>query len=219
MTIRLAEPEAMALEGFCRRQLRWDDQMPARIVTTGTAIGMFTAPPMDVLVFVAVPVLPHDDHAPLDVTVSLQGWADMLRDRSNGDLDPASLARREVSVSATTGIAHLPPSEGWQVPMFALSGDLVPMVDAATAEYQARSVGFTPRGQETVADEIWGRATWGGLPLRALHAARQLGMLANDSSRVSATTCGPWKRLSTTRGQVFVHATGPTARLSLHVVR
>ena len=219
MTIRLAEPEAMALKGFCRRQLRWDSQLPARLVTTGTAIGMFTAPPMGVLVFVAVPVLPHPDHAPLDVTVSLAAWADLLRDRSTGDLDPASLARSSVSAAATTGIGHLPPSEGWQVPMFALSGDLVPIVDAATSEFEVRSSGFTPRGQETVAEDIWGRASWGGLPLRALHAARQLGMLANDSSRVSATTCGPWKRLSTTRGQVFVHSTGPAARLSLHVVR
>ena len=51
------------------------------------------------------------------------------------------------------------------------------------------------------------------------NAARRLGMIANDSAKVSAATCGPWKRLSTARGQVFIYSTGPAARLALHVVR
>ena len=56
--------------------------------------------------------------------------------------------------------------------------------------------------------------------MRALHAARQLGMLGSDMSRVSAATSGPWKRFSTSRGQVFVY--GDRVRrpdVSLHVVR
>ena len=82
MSIHLAEQEARALEGFCRRQLRWDERLPARIVTTSTALGMFTAPPLGVLVFVAVPGTMSDDTEPVDVTVSLSQWADMLRDAS-----------------------------------------------------------------------------------------------------------------------------------------
>lgn len=31
-------------------------------------------------------------------------------------------------------------------------------------------------------------------------------MMTNDQSRVSAATCGPWKRLATARGQVFTRA-------------
>ncbi|MBK9740321.1 MAG: hypothetical protein IPO93_12590 [Actinobacteria bacterium] len=219
MSIHLAEQEARALEGFCRRQLRWDERLPARIVTTSTALGMFTAPPLGVLVFVAVPGTMSDDTEPVDVTVSLSQWADMLRDASQVELTPELLAPATPAVTAGASVGHLPPRDGWQVPMAALSGDLVPLVEQATVEFEARSAGLSPRAQETIADDIWDKPVWAGLPLRTLHAARQLGMLTNDQSRVSAATSGAWKRLSTTRGQVFVKASGPAARLALHVVR
>ncbi len=122
-------------------------------------------------------------------------------------------------VGANPTVHNLPPTDGWQLPIFAVSGDLVPLVDEATAEFEGRSAGLPPRAQESVAEEIWDRPGFGGLPLRTLHAARQLGMIANDRAKVSATTAGPWKRLSTPRGQVFVYASGPAARLALHVVR
>lgn len=220
MTIRLAEAEARFLEGFCRRQLRWDPALPARVVTSGRAVGVFTCPPMGVLALLAVPTVePVDAADAVDALVPLQQLADLVRDEGQSGMSPSGLPRALVPIASAPSLQHLPPAEGWQLPIFAVAGDLVPMVDEATAEFEARSAGLPPRAQETVAEEIWERPGFGGLPLRALHAARRLGMMANDRARVSAATCGPWKRLSTGRGQVFIYASGPAARLALHVVR
>ncbi|MCX6432333.1 MAG: hypothetical protein NTX29_05925 [Actinobacteria bacterium] len=219
MTFRLAEPEARALEGFCGRQLRWDSALPARVVTSTKALGVFTSPPLGVIVFVAVPTVePIDQADQLDVTVPLERLAAALRSTGQSGLDVAGLPRAMVPVGLQPSLTHLPPTDGWQLPIFGIAGDLVPLVDAATAEFDARAGGLSARGQQTIADEIWDRPGFGGLPLRALHAARQLGMLTSDRAKVSAATSGPWKRLSTSRGQVFVYATGPSARLSLRVV-
>jgi hypothetical protein len=220
VTIRLAEPEARALESFCRRQLRWDEQMPARVVTAANALGVFTAPPLGVLVFVAVPsVGPVAEGDAVDAIVPLGQFADQLRTDALTGMDPATLPRAVVPIGAAPTLQHLPPTDGWQLPIFGVSGDLVPVVDDATAEFEARTAGLPPRAQEAVAEEIWERHAFGGLPLRALHAARQLGMITTDRAKVSAATSGPWKRFSTPRGQVFVYSSGPAARLALHVVR
>jgi hypothetical protein len=220
VTIRLAEPEARALEGFCRRQLRWDASLPARVVTANRALGVFTAPPLGVLVFIAVPTAaPVTDDDSVDAIVRLGDLADLLHGQAPAGLDLGSLPRPIVPTGPAPSVQHLPPNEGWQLPFYGISGDLVPQVDEATAEFEARSAGLPPRAQETVAEEIWERPSFGGLPLRALHAARQLGMITTDRAKVSAATAGPWKRFSTPRGQVFVYSSGPAARLALHVVR
>ena len=220
MTIRLAEPEARALEGFCRRQLRWDEALPARVVTAAKALGVFTSPPLGVLVFIAVPTVePVAEADAVDAIVPLAQFADLLRSDAVTGLRPADLPRANVPVGTSPTLQHLPPNDGWQLPIFGVSGDLVPVVDDATAEFEARTAGLPPRAQEAVAEEIWERHAFGGLPMRALHAARQLGMITTDRAKVSAATCGPWKRFSTPRGQVFVYSSGPAARLALHVVR
>jgi hypothetical protein len=72
---------------------------------------------------------------------------------------------------------------------------------------------------QALAESIWERHAFGGLPMRALHAARRLGFLTDDASRVTASTCTGWKRLTTVRGQVFVRAAVPTQRPDLSVVR
>jgi hypothetical protein len=219
VTIRLADPEARALEGFCRRQLKWDDGLAARVVTTPRALGVFTTPPLGVLVFVAVPTAePVAEQDTADRIVRLDELADALRDEGTSGMGIDELPRAIVPLSSPT-LQHLPPADGWQIPMFAVSGDVVPLVDRATAEFESRTAGLGRREQEAVAEEIWDRPAFGGLPLRVLHAARQLGMITTDRAKVSAATSGPWKRFNTPRGQVFVHATGPAARLTLHVVR
>lgn len=220
MTIRLGDPEARVLEAFCRRQLRWDAALPARVVSAERALGVFTVPPLGVLVFFAVPTVePVAGEAAVDTVVPLAALADRLPEAATTGLDLADLPRPLVPPGSAPTITHLPPTDGWQLPIFAVSGDLVPMVDEATTEFETRTVGLSARAQESIAEEIWDRPGFGGLPMRALHAARQLGMMANDRARVSAATAGPWKRLSTPRGQVFVYAHGPAARLALHVVR
>jgi hypothetical protein len=220
VTIRLGEPEARALAIHCRIQLQWAPDAVARVVTAGQALGVFTRPPMDVLVFAAVPtmepVLPGDA---FDGVTSLAAFAATVSDACDAGLDLTALPRRSPHPADLPRLDDLPPRDGWQLPITGLAGDQLPTVEEATREFEGRAQGLPPRAQEQVAEEIWARPAFGGLPMRALHAARQLGMLGNDSSRISAATNGPWKRLSTARGQVFVHAAGPAARLSLHVVR
>lgn len=208
------------LEGFARRQLTWDPDLAARVVTTSKAIGVFTAPPLGVMVFFAVPTAePLSADGPRDVTVPLSSLADLIHRQGTTDLDLESLPRAFVPPGAAPNLHHLPPTDGWQMPIQGLAGDLVPSIDEATAEFTARSQGLPPRAQETVANEIWDRPAFAGLPMRVLHAAHRLGMITNDRAKVAAATCGPWKRLSTTRGQVFTYLQGPSARLALHVVR
>jgi hypothetical protein len=194
--------------------------MPARIVTAAKAVGVFTVPPLGVLVFIAVPTVdPVGEDDDVDAIVPLEQFADLLRRDAVAGMSPDALPRAMVPLGSAPTLQHLPPTDGWQLPIFGVSGDLVPVVDDATAEFEGRATGLPPRAQEAVAEEIWGRHAFGGLPLRALHAARQLGMITTDRAKVSAATCGPWKRLSTPRGQVFVYSSGPAARLALHVVR
>lgn len=220
MTIRLAEPEARVLEAFARRQLTWDAGQPAHLVTAHQALGVFTAPPLGVLVFLAIPTVdPVADDDAVDRIVSLGGLADLVHTEATDGMDLHALPVQHVAPGANPSLAHLPPSHGWQMPIHGLSGDLVPMIDEATEEFRRRSHGLPARAQESIANEIWDRPGFAGLPLRVLHAAHRLGMLANDRTKVSAAACGPWKRLTTPRGQVFFYQHGPAARLSLRVVQ
>ncbi len=220
MTIRLAEPEARVLEAFARRQLTWDGGQAAHIVTAHQALGVFTAPPLGVLVFLAVPTVdPLDEDEAVDRVVPLEALADVVHAEASTGMDLCALPVHQVAPGANPSVAHLPPSQGWQMPIHGLSGDLVPMVDEATEEFRRRSHGMPARAQESIANEIWDRPAFAGLPLRVLHAASRLGMLANDRTKVAAAACGPWKRLTTPRGQVFFYQHGPAARLSLRVVQ
>jgi hypothetical protein len=115
------------------------------------------------------------------------------------------------------GLAILPPAEGWQLPIHGVSGDVVPEVDVAVAEFRRRAAAVVD--PQVLAEQIWERPSFGGLPLRVLHAARRLGFLTDDASRVTACTMTGWKRLTTVRGQVFVRTHTPTQRPDLSVVR
>lgn len=220
MKIRLDEPEARVLDAFARRQLSWDAEQFAHVVSADQAIGVFTAPPLGVLVFLAVPTVdPFGEEGAVDRIVSLSQLADLVEKNSAMGFDVCNLPAQHVAPGANPSLAHLPPSHGWQMPIHGLSGDLVPIVDEATEEFRRRSHGLPARSQETIANEIWDRPAFAGLPMRVLHAAHRLGMLANDRTKVSAAACGPWKRLTTPRGQIFFYQHGPAARLSLRVVQ
>ena len=113
--------------------------------------------------------------------------------------------------------AILPPAEGWQLPIHGVCGDIIPGVDAAIAEYRRRAASVVD--PQALAEQIWERPSFGGLPLRVLHAARRLGFVTDDGSRMTACTMTGWKRLTTVRGQVFVRTQTPTQRPDLSVVR
>jgi hypothetical protein len=190
--------------------------MPARVVTTPRALGVFTVPPFEVLAFVAVPAT--GDAGGQDVIVPLAALCDAV-ESSPSAIDLAALPRAILRPGPSPTLSALPPEDGWQLPIHAVSGDLVPVVDAARAEFAQRAVGLGANAQQGLADEIWNRPGFGGMPLRGLHAARSLGMLGSDASRLAVSTSGQWRRLSTARGQIFTYALGSATRLALTVVR
>lgn len=215
--VELSPDDAKALAAFTRRQLAIDARMPVRIVSRRSALGLYTALPMDVVAFVAIPAS-FAMGEEVDLTVSLASLGIEL-DRvvsTQGTLDLSALPEVRIPVTKKANVAILPPSEGWQLPMFAVAGDLVPQVDASVEEFTRRSKGLSERAQQEIAEEIWERPAWAGLSMRILHAARRLGLLVQDRSRIAAATSGNWRRLSTPRGQVFARASG---RLDLAQLR
>ncbi len=213
MDVRLGDAERRVLALLGRRQVEWDARLAARIVSRDGALGIFTAPPMDVLAFLAVPA---EVTEPLDVTVSMAAL--VAAAEASSDIDLASLPVVQAPFTSGVSLAHLPPADGWQMPIPAVASDVLPAVDEAMTEFRARSAGLGPRAQQTVAEEIWSRTAWAGLPLRVLHAGYRLRFLSRERMRIAAATNGPWRRLSTPRGQVFSYVAGIQAQLSLHAV-
>lgn len=214
--ITLGAHEARVMAAFARRQLAIEAALAARVIGTDRAVGIYTAPPMDVMAFLALPASNAPD---VDMTVTLASLADALEAAAAtgegldlGLTDPAP-------ASWAGGVSMLPPAEGWQIPMYAIARDLIPEVDAARDEFAQRALGASPSTQQQIAEEIWDRPAWAGLPMRVLHAAKRLGLLRNDSSRIAAATCGTWRRFSSPLGEVFARIPGETARFDLHVVR
>lgn len=214
--ITLGAHEARVMAAFARRQLAIEAALAARVIGTDRAVGVYTAPPMDVMAFLALPATNAPD---VDMTVTLASLADALEAAAAtgegldlGLTDPAP-------ASWAGGVSMLPPADGWQIPMYAVARDLLPEVDAARDEFAQRARGASPSMQQQIAEEIWDRPAWAGLPMRVLHAAKRLGLLRSDSSRIAAATCGTWRRFSSPLGEVFARIPGETARFDLHVVR
>lgn len=220
MSFRVSVEDARVLAAVCKRQVGWDSRARARLLTTAKAMGVYTAPPMDVLAFFAIPIDADVDDVPLDRAVSLHSlMKELERIAADGlPFDADALLEVTVPVTSSMNVAQLPPAEGWQIPITAVAGDLLSMVTEATDEFTRRAEGKGEGERQLIADEIWERTAWAGLPMRALHAAQRLGMIGNDSARISAATNGPWKRLSTPRGQIFTRTSGSSARLALHLV-
>lgn len=215
--ITLGDSERRTLIALGRRQLDWNAHLGARIISTDSALGIYTTPPMDVMCFLAFPVTESEEG--VDRTIALASLITELEGSESGSFDPDGLSEMKVPVTRGPNLGHLPPADGWQMPITAVASDIMPIVEEAVAEFTRRAQGLTPRGQEVIAEEIWDRPAWAGLPMRVLHAARRLRLLTAEPVRIASATSGPWKRLSTPRGQVFVHSTGEAARLGLHVVR
>lgn len=209
--LALPEHEGRLLAAHLDRLAAWDPAGHVRVVARGGAVGVYAAPPMRVISFVALPLrVPAVDD--IDVSACIADVRTGLRTES-GVTD----LRLPGPAVGSPGLAILPPSEGWQLPIHGVSGDVVPGVDAAVAEFRRRASSVVD--PQVLAEQIWERPSFGGLPLRVLHAARRLGFLTDDASRVTACTMTGWKRLTTVRGQVFVRTQTPTQRPDLSVVR
>lgn len=216
MNARIGIDEARLIAAYAQRQFIWDPTTPARLVSRERALGFYTAPPMQVIAFLAVPWQGEEG---LDLSVTLGSVVDVMNAAAAGSGDVALESLVPSAPGAAALLGTLPPTTGWQIPMHAIAGDLMRDVDAASAEFTARSSGLSARAQNDIAEEIWDRPVWAGLPMRVLHAAHRLGMLRKDQSKVAAATSGPWRRFSTQRGQVFYRIPGQTARFDLRVVR
>lgn len=207
--LALPEHEARLLGAHLERLLTWDPSGHVRVVARGSAIGVYAAPPMRVISFVALPL-----RVPVTEDMDVSARTGDIR-AGLVTVGSAELRLPEPAVGSP-GLAVLPPGEGWQLPIHGVSGDIVPEVDAAVAEFRRRVTGALDT--QALAEQIWERNSFGGLPLRVLHAARRLGFLTDDASRVTACTMTGWKRLTTVRGQVFVRTHTPTQRPDLSLV-
>jgi hypothetical protein len=152
---------------------------------------------------------------PCDVIVTGRDVVALLSN-SSGVIELDSLEQLVGVESAS--LSELPPSQGWQIPMHAMASDVIPVVNEAVTEFDRRSVGLGERGKADLAEEIWNRPAWGGLPVKILYAAQRLMLIWDEPIKISAATCGPWKRLSTPRGQVFVDSTVPSPRSRMRLV-
>lgn len=211
LTLALPAHEGRLLAAHLDRLAAWDPQGHVRVVARASAIGVYAAPPMRVISFVALPL-----REPVVGEIDVSARLDDVRAGLDASATTSELHLPEPAVGSP-GLAVLPPADGWQLPIHGVSGDIVPDVDAAVAEFRRRSGAVVD--PQALAEQIWERPSFGGLPLRVLHAARRLGFLTPDASRVTACTIGGWKRLTTVRGQVFVRTAMPTQRPDLSVVR
>jgi len=211
LTLALPAHEGRLLAAHLDRLASWDPMGHVRIVARAGAIGVYAAPPMRVISFFALPL-----RDPVTEEVDVSARTAQVRQGLEATAGATELCLPEPAVGSP-GLAMLPPAEGWQLPIHGVSGDVVPGVDEAIAEFRRRSTSVVD--PQALAEQIWGRPSFGGLPLRVLHAARRLGFLTDDASRVTACTMTGWKRLTTVRGQVFVRTSTPTQRPDLSVVR
>ncbi len=221
--ISLNERDARVLTLVGRRQIEWDPIAAVRITVGRSAIACYVVLPMDVLCMLAVPAEVSPDAVDAEATVSLSSFVTGLEEALAAEADIRFDIDLLPTVTAPVGqgltLAQLPPRDGWQMPIHGVSSDITPLVKDAIEEFRQRTAGMSERQAATIADEIWSRSAWAGLPMRTLHAARRLRLLTDEPLRVTASTCGAWKRLSTPRGQLFTYAAGIEARLGLHLVR
>ena len=220
--VTLSERDARMLALVGRRQVDWDPATAARIVIADSAIACFSILPMEVMCVLATPAKVQPEAVGADVTTSLDSFVSGLESGISGggdiEFDTSSLPTVSAPIDPGMSLHQLPPKDGWQMPIHGVSSDVVPQVRDAVEEFRKRSAGTGARQANAIAEEIWSRTAWAGLPLRVLHAARRLRMITDEPLRITASTCGPWKRLSTPRGQLLSYSAGLEARLGLRVV-
>lgn len=221
--VTLDENDARLLALVGRRQIEWDPGAAARIVAAESAIACYTILPMDVMAVLATPARVDSgaiDRSPIVSFASFViGLESALQGQSDVTFDMSTFPEVAAPVRPGLSLHELPPKDGWQMPIHGISRDVMPQVHEAVQEFSNRTPGMSARAAAEVAEEIWSRPAWAGLPVRVLHAARRLRMITEEPLRITASTCGPWKRLSTPRGQILTYTPGIEARLGLRVVR
>jgi hypothetical protein len=211
-SVRLGRDELLHLAAYLGRIIGWDERAAVRVQARGGVVGVFAPCPLDVLVLVVLP-LAQPVAEPLDTTVSAGRLRDVIGDVTRLGRDTDLTLPDAVTGSAS--LAVLPPTAPWSPGERGLAGDVVPSVDAAVASFRSSVPSTGSFHAELVAEATWDAAGWGGLPVRALHAARLVGFLAHPGARVESATTSGWKRFVTPGGQVFVRSSAGPVRLSL----
>ena len=220
-SFQLRYDEAAYLAGYLRRLQSWTPDAAVRLKAVGGTLGAFSAPPFDCVALVVVPLV-EPVAEPYDEVVSAGRLRDIIGDVSSGSPRGVRAVTTPDPVGPVADLAVLPPAGPWLPAERGLAGDVRPLVEAAVTDYRSRASALgnpTPSMHEALAEEVWSRPGWGGVPLRALHGAATLGLMPHDGLRVETGTCDGWKRLLTPGGQVFVRTAGLPARLSLAVLR
>jgi len=216
-SMRLAKDEILHLAGFLGRILGWDERSAVRIVQRGKVLGFYSALPMDVLAFIALPtvddVSSDDLNGEIDVTVSAGRLRDIIGDTSR--LGTVTDVRLPDPVAGSPALAVLPPAGPWSSGEKGMAGDLAPVVDAAVAEFRAQVPKSGSLNSTLLAEAAWDAPGYGALPMRALHAARLLGFLSHPGARIETGNISGWKRLVTPSGQIFVRSNSLPPKLSL----
>ena len=211
-SLRLGKDEALHLAAFLGRIVSWDERAAVRVQSRGDVVGVYAPCPLDVLVFVALPLAATPDE-PVDTTVSAGRLRDVIGDIAR--LAPESDVVLPDPVTGSASLAVLPPASPWSPGERGMAGDVLAKVDDAVAAFRTSVPSTGSFHAELVAEATWDAPGWGGLPMRALHAARLLGFLTHPGARIETATVSGWKRLVTPAGQVFVRSTAGPARLSL----
>ena len=219
--LTLRYDEAAYVAGFLRRLVNWDPRAAVRVRVSGSSLGLLGAPPFDCLSFVAVPLADVDGaDGAVDDIVSAGRLRDVIGDVSSAGSASQRVIRLPDSMAPVPALAVVPPSGPWLPAERGIAGDIRPLVGAAVRDFRQRSDALFPRTDDALqqlADEVWDRPGWGGIPMSALHAASLHGFLPHDGLKVEAATCDGWKRLLTPGGQIFVRSSGlpPTLRLAV----
>lgn len=211
-SLRLAKDEVAYLAAYLSRVVSWDERSAVRVQARAGVVGVYAPSPMDVLVLVALPLAAPVDE-PLDTTVSAGRLRDVIGEVAR--LAPETDVQLPDPVTGSASLAVLPPRTPWSPGERGLAGDVTPRVDAAVSAFRASVPSTGSVHAELMAEAAWDAAGWGGLPMRALHAARLLGFLTHPGARIETGTTSGWKRLVTPAGQVFVRNSAGPVRLSL----
>ena len=216
--------EAADLGAYLERLLRFDRAAAVRVVVSGTALGVYGAPPFDVLTLRtwalagtgAAGSVPEASAAgsgrsavlaAIDVTVSAGQLLDAVEPDGRVVLPPPL-----TGASAWTGF--LPPRTGWQVAGELPVAEVETAALAGIAEFKERAEAVPDRQRtraavDALAAEIWDRPLAYGLPIRAAHAARAMAFLGQAQSATATVTvrsCGRWLRLDAPYGTVVLRA-------------
>jgi hypothetical protein len=213
--VTLGSTELRTLISILEKQIEWNSSIAVRVVTSPSAVAFYAAIPLNLHAFIAMPAK-IGTGAPCDVITTGRDVVALLSN-SSGLIDLDSL--EPLAGVDGASLSDLPPSTGWQIPIHAVASDVIPIINEAASEFDRRSVGLGERGKADLAEEIWNRPGWGGLPVKVLYAAQRLNLIWDEPIKISAATCGPWKRLSTPRGQVFLHAAEPSTRSRMRLVK